>query len=169
MSTNKVPPGCYEFAIYQWRFLGIREHLVLKPIALSEALVPHVNDLLERAEDGDTQDNQAPIQKDALEKTHQHLWAEARDKHRERTQALANYRRENLSTSHQKRVMLLEDRIAQATDPNIQRMRRSELDNAEADYRRRIQDFDEAMAKTDITAEPVAYGVLEVKGASNDN
>ena len=36
--TNKVPPGRYEFAIYQWRFLGIREHLVLKPIALSECI-----------------------------------------------------------------------------------------------------------------------------------
>ena len=161
--TNKVPPGRYEFAIYQWRFLGIREHLVLKPIALSSVLVPHLNDLLEKVEDSDIQESQAPIQKDALEKTHQCLWTEAREKHRERTQALADYRRESLLTSHQKRVMLLEDKIAQATDPNIQRMRQSELVKAEADYRRRIQEFDEAMAKADITAEPVAYGVLEVE------
>lgn len=161
--TNKIPSGRYEFAIYQWRFLGIREHLALKPIALSETLTPHLNDLLERAEDGSVQENQAPIQKEALEKTHQHLWVDARDKHRERTQALANYRRESLSASHQKRVMLLEDRIAQATNPNIQRMRHSELANAEADYRRRIQEFDAAHAKTDITAEPVAYGVLKVE------
>ena len=161
--TNKVPPGRYEFAIYQWRFLGIREHLVLKPIALSSVLVPHLNDLLEKVEDSDIQESQAPIQKDALEKMHQHLWAEAREKHRERTQALADYRRESLLTSHQKRVMLLEDKIVQATDPNIQRMRQSELVKAEADYRRRIQEFDEAMAKADITAEPVAYGVLEVE------
>ena len=161
--SNKVPPGCYEFAIYQWRFLGIREHLVLKPIALSEALVPHLNDLLERAENGDTQGSQTPIQKEALEQTHQHLWAEARNKHRERTQALADYRKESLLTSHQKRAMLLEDKIAQATDPNIQRMRQSELANAEADYRRRIQEFDEALAQADVTAEPVAYGILKVK------
>ena len=136
--------------------------MVLKPIASSEVLTPHLNALLERAEDSDAQENQAPIQKAALEKTHQHLWAEARDKHRERTQALADHRKESLSTSHRKRIALLENRIAQATDPNIQRMRRSELANAEADYRRRIQEFDEALAKADITAEPVAYGVLEV-------
>ena len=161
--TNKVPPGRYEFAIYQWRFLGIREHLVLKPIALSDVLVPHLNDLLEKAEDDDPQESQVPIQKDALEKTHQCLWTEARDKHRERTQALADYRRESLLASHQKRIAILEERIAQATDSRIQLMRRSELANAEADCRRRIQDFDEAMAKADITAEPVAYGVLEVE------
>ena len=89
------------------------------------------------------------------------MWTEAREKHRERTQALADYRRESLLTSHQKRVMLLEDKIAQATDPNIQRMRQSELVKAEADYRRRTQEFDEAMAKADITAKPVAYGILE--------
>ena len=161
--TNKVPPGRYEFAIYQWRFLGIREHLVLKPIALSDVLVPHLNDLLEKAEDDDPQESQVPIQKDALEKTHQCLWTEARDKHRERTQALADYRRESLLASHQKRIAILEERIAQATDSRIQLMRRSELANAEADCRRRIQDFDEAMAKADITAEPVAYGILEVE------
>ena len=164
--TNKIPPGRYEFAIYQWRFLGIREHLVLKPIALSEVLTPHLNDLLERAEDGDTQENQTPMQKDALEKTHQHLWAEARDKHRERTRALANHRRESLSTSHQKRVTLLKEKIAQVTDPRIQLMRQSELAKAETDYRRRIQEFEAAMAQADITAEPVAYGVLGVSAGS---
>ena len=161
--TDKVPLGRYEFAIYQWRFLGIREHLVLKPIALSEALTPYLNDLLERAENGDTQESQVPIQKDALEETHQHLWAEARDKHRERTQALANYRKESLSTSHQKRIALIKERMTQATNPNIQRMRQSELANADTDYRRRIQEFNKALAEADITAEPVAYGVLEVE------
>ena len=160
--TNKVPLGRYEFAIYQWQFLGMREHLVIKPIASSEVLTPHLNDLLERAVDSDTQESGTPIEQDALEKMHQQLWSEARDKHRERTQALADYRKESLSTSHQKRVSLLEEKIGQATEPNIERMRRSERANAEAEYQRRIQEFDDAMAKADITAEPVAYGILEV-------
>ena len=160
--TNKVPPGRHEFAIYQWRFLGIREHLVLKPVASAEVLLPHLNDLLEKAVDSDTQESEIPIEQEALEKIHQHLWAEARAKHQERTQALANYRKESLSTSHQKRVAIIEDRIEQVSDPNIQRMRQSELANAETDYRRRIRDFDDAIAKADITAEPVAYGILEV-------
>ena len=163
--TNKAPAGRYEFAIYQWQFLGIREHLVLKPIASSEELMPHLNYLLERAEDGDTQENHTLIEQDVLEKVQQQLWAEARGKHRERTQALANYRKESLLTSHQKRVAILEEKIAQATDSRIQLMRQSELANAETDYRRRIQEFDKAIAKADITSEPVAYGILEVSAA----
>ena len=163
VKTNRVPPGRYEFAIYQWQFLGIREHLILKPIASSELLTPHLNYLLERAVDSDTQKNQSLTKKDELEKKQQKLWAEARAEHRERTQALAAYRKESLLTSHQKRRSLLEQKLTQATEPNIQRMRQSQLDNAEADYRRRIQEFDEAIAKADITSEPVAYGILIVE------
>ena len=161
--TNKVPAGRYEFAIYQWRFLGIRKHLVLKPIAISGELTPHLNYLLERAVDNEIQENPALTGQSALENVQQQLWAEARTKHQERTQALASYRKESLSTSHQKRVKLLEDRIAQATNANIQRMRRSELANAEVDYRRRAEGFDEAAAKADVTTELVAYGILEVE------
>ena len=161
--TNKVPSGRYEFAIYQWRFLGIREHLALKPVATSAVLMSHLNDLLERAEDNRTQENSILTERNALENVQQQLWAEARTKHQERTRALASYRKESLSTSHQQRVKLLEDRISQATNANIQRMRRSELAKAEADYRRRVHEFDEASAKADVTTELVAYGILEVE------
>ena len=128
--------------------------------------MPHLNYLLERAEDSDIQENYTLIEQDALEKVQQQLRTEARDEHRERTQRLANYRKESLSTSHRKRIAILEERIEQATNPNIQRMRRSELANAEVDYRRRVQGFDEAIAKADITTEPVAYGILEVSTGS---
>lgn len=161
--SNKVPSGRYEFAIYQWRFLGIREHLVLKPIALSEVLTPYLSDLLERVEGSEILENPTLTEKDALENAQQQLWSEARAKHQERTRALASYRKESLSSSHLKRVTLLEDRVAQATNENIQRMRRSELAKAEVDYRRRIQEFDESGKKADVTTELVAYGILEVK------
>ncbi|MYB96874.1 helicase [Candidatus Poribacteria bacterium] len=163
VKTSNVPSGRYEFAIYQWRFLGIREHLVLKPIASSEVLTPCLNDLLERAVDSDTQGNQLLTKKDELEKEQQKLWAEARANHRERTQALADYRKESLSTSYQKQRTVLDQKLIQATDPNIQRMRRSQLDNAKVDYQRRIEEFNTAIAQADITSEPVAYGVLEVE------
>ena len=38
VESNDVPAGRYEFAIYQWRFHGVREDLILQPIASSDAL-----------------------------------------------------------------------------------------------------------------------------------
>jgi hypothetical protein len=63
---------------------------------------------------------------------------------------------------------LLKDQLNQATDEKISRMRQSQIDSAEADYARRIQELDIAMERADITAQPVAYGVIHVDGGLSD-
>ena len=47
-------------------------------------------------------------------------------------------------------------------------MRQSQIGTAEADYARRIQDLDIAMERADVTAEPVAYGVIDIEGEIPD-
>ena len=164
VQSNDVPAGRYDFAIYQWQFHGIKEDMILKPIALEEALTPDLSRLLEKALDSDVQGTNQPPMRNELETLHQRLWAEAREDHRQRTKALASYRRESLSTSHQAQVALLREQLQQATSENIQRMKQHQIANAEADYNRRIRELDDAMGKADITAESVAYGILEVQG-----
>lgn len=162
--SNDVPAGKYEFAIYQWRFNGIREDLVLRPIASSEEITAHLSRLLEKAVDlttNDQGDSGVPVWKE-LDDQHYDLWSEARAKHRQRTQELAEYRRESLSTSHRARIFLLEEQLKQASNEKIQKMRQSQIAAAEADYARRIQDLDIAMERADIVSEPVAYGIIEV-------
>ena len=162
--SNDVPSGRYDFAIYQWQFHGIKEDMILKPIATSEVIRPHLSRLLEGAVDSNVRETNQAARRDELETLHQQLWAEAREDHRQNTQELAAYRKESLSTSHQARVALLREQLQQATSENIRRMRRYQIANAEADYNRRIRELDDAMGKADITAESVAYGILEVQG-----
>ena len=162
--TYDVPAGRYDFAIYQWQFHGIKEDMVLKPITTSEVLTPHLSHLLEDAVDSNTRETNPPPMRDELETLHQRLWAEEREKHRQRTNALAAYRRESLTTSHHARVELLQEQLRQATSENIQRMKQYQIANAEADYNRRLGELDDAMARAEITAKPVAFGILEVEG-----
>ena len=170
VQANEVPPGRYQFAIYQWRFHGIKEDLVLRPIASLEAVTAHLGHLLENAidaTDDDPGDAGFPVW-DELDTQHHKMWSDARTKHRQRTQELAAYRRESLSTSHRARIALLEEQLKQSSNEKIQRMRQSQIAAAEADYARRIQALDIAMERADVTAEPVGYGVVQVFGdASN--
>jgi ATP-dependent helicase HepA len=162
--ANEVSAGRYEFAIYQWRFHGIREDLVLRPIASAETVTAHLGRLLEKAVDAsndDPGDGVSPVW-DQLDVQHYKLWSEARAKHRQRTQELAEYRRESLSTSHRARIALLEEQFKQASNEKIQKMRQSQIAAAEADYARRIQELDIAMERADITAGPVAYGIIKI-------
>ena len=162
--TDVVPAGRYDFAIYQWQFHGIKEDMILKPIALEEGLTPHLSRLLESAVDSDVQATNQVARRDELETLHYQQWAEEREKHQQRSQELASYRRESLTTSHQAQVALLREQLQQANSENIQRMKQSQIDSAEADYNRHIRELGDAMARADITAEPVAFGVLEVEG-----
>ena len=135
----------------------------LKSITLDERLTPHLDQLLEKAVDHEDWTTSDPFTWDDLDRRHQQLWTEILEKHRQETRELAEYRRESLSTSHQAQKNLFEYQRAQVDDPNIQRMRTYQIANAEADYNRRIQELDAAMAKADITTELVAYGILEVE------
>ena len=166
VNSNEVPKGRYEFAIYQWQFHGVREDLVLRPIASSETMTEHLSGLLEKAERDPTGrvDVTDPTLWDGLDAQHHRLWSETRTNHQRRTLELAEYRRESLATSHSARISLLEEQLSQATNEKIQKMRRSQIAAAEADYACRIQELDIAMERADVTAQLVAYGVLFVEG-----
>ena len=163
VQTSEVSEGRYEFVIYQWRFHGIREDLVLKPIASAKELTPHLGRLLEKALDAppDGPGDIATPTPDALDVQHYKLWSEARARHQQHTQELVVYRKESLSTSHRARLALLQDQLKQAGNENIQRMRRSQIETVEADYERRIQELDRAMERADILAEPVGVWGFE--------
>ena len=157
-----IPPGQYPFVIYEWRYSGVREDLVLYPVAQSTEVTLRVSDLLEYGRPGSLPDDQVPEQAvfDQLDAAHYEQWAKARSDHKKQNQRIVDYRRESLTTSHRGRVAMLEDRLAQATNEKIRRMRQGQLSNAEADYQRRLAELDEAVKKADLNTEPVAYGVV---------
>ena len=168
--STDVPQGTHKFAVYQWRFHGIREDLVIKPIASSAMVTKQIGSVLEGAVDGPTK---IPSGLDAdgwedLDGLHYELWTKARAGHQQRTKELAAHRRESLSTSHQARRALLEEQLASATNEKIQRMRQSQISAAEADFERHIQALETAIEQSDVMARPVAYGVVDVSGGPSD-
>lgn len=165
VKTDQVPVGRYQFAIYKWEYLGTKEDWVLMPITSSDVLTPHLRHLLETAEDNDLGEDVSLNDQKALEERHHAMWTVAREKYIEEIQESVEYQKESRSTSHQKRITLLEKQIEDVPDPNIQRMRHQQIANAEVDYNRRIQELESGLEKADITTELVAYGTLEVETA----
>ena len=159
-----IPAGQYPFVIYEWRYSGVREDLVLCSVAQSTEVTQRLSGLLEYGRPDSLSGDQAPEQAlfDQLDAAHYKLWTKARSDHKEQNQRIADYRRESLTTSHRGRMAVLEDRLAQATNEKIRRMQQGRLSNAEADYQRRLADLDEAVKKADLNAEPVAQGIVIV-------
>lgn len=162
--SNDIPPGKYLFAIYQWRFHGIKEDLLLKPIASNALLTEHLNSLLEQATES-REDITISLDDpawDELDSQHYNLWNEARIKHKQRIQELAEYRQESISTSHRARIAILEDQLSNATNSKIQRMRQTQIGAANSDYARRIQELEMSVERADIVAGAAAYGIITI-------
>jgi hypothetical protein len=158
------PVGTHPFAIYQWHFHGIREDVVLRLVSREQSITDNWQVLLEKAEAGETIPGESSESSsyEELNKIQYDLWSKAREDHRDRERDLAQYRRESLTSSHDARIALLGDQLSQSTNEKIKRMRQSQIDSANADYARRIQELEIAMERTDVHTQLIVHGTIQV-------
>lgn len=164
--SNLVPAGEYEFAIYHWRYHGLKEDNFLKVVSSSEQLTENLLHLLCYASDNQyNNDNNIEIKIiDSLDNQHYKLWQDSIVQHREKTKELIKYRIEILHTSHMARVKYLTNFINRVNDEKIQRMKQAELNSAQDEYVRKLKEFKEIQNRADIIANPVAYGKIKILG-----
>jgi len=161
---DAVPPGDYPFTIYQWRYQGLQQDLVLQPVCALSELIPRFLDLMKSGVPVEVlQDMSEPTLFEELDEKHYALWAEAKKKHEDKTRQLATYRLASLETSHRARLALLNDQLIKATDDRIRRMRQSQIASAESDFARRRAEIERSITEADITAQPIAFGMMRVK------
>jgi hypothetical protein len=163
--SDNVSPGQYKFAIYQWKLHGISEDQKIKVITENENANTQIEELLKNAIDWPDFDIDTITEESwkDLEQSHYSIWTNSKSDHIEENNRIINYQRESLSTSHKARIALLNDLLQRVEDEKIRRMKQKEIENAESDYARHIQDFDIAGKKADIEFEPVAYGIIKVE------
>lgn len=156
-----IAPGDYEFALYQWRYIGSRERTTLVPIANDQSLEKNLVALFRNAENLDPSECQCSI--GALEDSHHRRWKAERERYIEKTRNQASFRKTSLETSHRARMASLEAILDRTTDPKLLLMRRSQIANAEADFKRHLEEIERSASCADILAESVAFGVIEVR------
>src|SRR5258708_18489205 len=160
-------PGIYHFGIWLWQKIGIRDEVVLQPICNNQAITDRFLEVLEHGLPIPPGEIQLPDQAvfDQLDVNHQSLWSQAQAEHKADNRQLAQYRKESLQTSHRAHISQLRTQLTQATEENIRRMRLAQINNAEADFNRRMDALNKAAQRADIITQPVAFGVIVVKGA----
>lgn len=164
VSVSGLKSGNYPFAIYHWQMKGIREDVNFQPVCGNLDLSAKFLEYLERGEAIET--GPSPIEQsdiDALDVQHHALWTTARLEHISQNLELVRFRRESLKTSHAARIAVLNEQISKATNDKIRLMRKSQLESAENDFARRMAELEQAENQAEITAHPVAFGLMVVE------
>ncbi len=163
--SDTVSPGTYDFALYRWRKVGVRPDDTLVAIASDPRLDNIILSLLEIAVD--RSDGTAPtIEIGRLDERHHAQWRSARADHMAENRDLVQHREQSLTASQLARCNLLQDRIDNATDDKIRRMKIGEMARANHDYERRIEDLQKLADSADIHATLVVEGSFQVTRAS---
>jgi len=161
-----LTPGTYHFGIWLWQKVGIRDEVTLQPICNDQALTDRFLAVLEKALPVQPGEIRLPDQVvfDELEAYHHNVWKSAQVAYKTFNIQLAQYRKESLQKSHQGHLAQLQTQLAQANEENIRRMRQAQIANTTADFKRRMSELDKSAQRADISAQPVAFGVILVKG-----
>jgi hypothetical protein len=162
--SDSLDLGRHVFAIYRWRKLGIKEDFTFKSVCHNDAIS---RDLLCLIESADETDGFGPSsdERNKLESSHYLMWSNARANHIEEIMQSATSKLLSLKVSYQAQIELLEEQSNQTTDERIRRMRESQINATERDFKRRSSELELASSQADIVAEVVAFGVLIVEGA----
>lgn len=160
-TSTSVVPGRHPFAIFGWRTIGLRDEYEIKVLATDPSAERDLEAILITAESGNSVLH--AHERDALDAAHYDRWASARAEHIEKTELHVAAQLASLRLSHTARVAQLEDQLAEASHPNIVRMRESELRSAEEDFERRSAELRRAIERSDVTTTLLCSGVLEVR------
>lgn len=166
VNSRDLPPGVYPFAIYQWTRKGVREDVLLQPVSREPKLAELFPKLLAEAVSYSTEVAIPPAADfDALESDHYTVFSRARIQHQERERELVTFQKASLETSHRARAANLGEMIANAGNEKIRLMRTVELQNAEADFRRRMEQLNLAASQADILTQQIARGVVVISAS----
>ena len=167
VKSETVAPGAYLFAIYRWSMRGIKPDQSLVAVCGDATVEASLFLLLQKATDADATDLPSRREFDGLDALHHRKWAAAKGDHADENRLVVEHRIQSLKVSHRARCGAIEEQISRATDDKISLMRKSELARANADFKRKVAELQQAKNAADVTASPVVLGILTVNGRTD--
>lgn len=163
--STKYPEGKYYFSIYQWKLLGEKEDIKILPISENKELNEDLIDLIRSGVDKVLNDDLDTMNWKSVEDAHYELWHHAMVEHKCLMKNLIDYKEASLTTSHIRRIGMLQEQLDGATNVKYRVMTEGKLRIANEDYERRIETLRNAREKADILFELLSYGVLDIKNS----
>ncbi len=163
VQTNIVPTGRYPYAINRWQKKGLKEDFTFQSLTTNPQLTAQFLEVLESAQALETEVQIISAEEEQeLEMHHYRHWLDSRAAHIEQVQQHVKSRLDSLQTTHNARIASLKDQLEANSNDKIQRMKLSQIETANRDFRQHVEQLEQAATQADILAEAVVFGVLVV-------
>ena len=143
--------------------MGIHPMFSVVPVCANDKIESDIVELLQVA---DSTTAPVAIQKEVwtpLEERHIALWQNAKSKHIDNVQAIANFKLESIGSNYRNRKRTLEQKIRDSFDEKIIRMYQSELNSSTENFNTKVSEINTRASRADIHTTLVANGIIEIR------
>ena len=161
-ASETLTKGKYPFSVYAWNYIGLNPHFRLVTVCENEVIS---NELVEILQNTQSNPKMISIEKNTwqnLENKHIQMWISEKNNYIQDVKVAETYKLESLHNSFASRKRTLEQKIIDAVDPSIKKMRQSELENATEIFQKRVKSIKEQAAKADVHITLIANGIIEI-------
>ena len=160
-ATREIAAGDHVFSVFAWKYTGFKVYTKLITVCENEIVANELPFILEEAVPIEDR-NDGKFDWTSLEEKHVQLWLEEREAHKRDVKTAIVFKLESLANTHRNRIRSLEQQVRDAFDENIRRMRQSELETAQENYGRKVNNIKEIAARADIYTTLLVNGVISI-------
>lgn len=162
-AQGALPAGQYPFLVYAWEYVGYRQQQMLISVSTNHQVQEELFAILQEAFTSPLAVEDFHDDWERLEKQHLALWQEAKKNQQLDAESTYRFRRQSLDYQIASRRRILRQKIQDAYNDNIIRMRNAELENAENKYNHQIMLLKNDLTHSDIHVRLLVSGVLTVE------
>lgn len=161
--TSEIPAGDYLFSVYAWRYVGFNNYTRLISVCENELVSNELPYIME-----DSFNDEVKIKGthdwSVLDNIHVQKWIAAREAHKRNLQTTLSFKLESLANTHRNRIRSLEQQVNDAVDERISRMRQSELENVQEEYKRKVFSIKQTAQRAEIYTSLLVNGIITIMG-----
>lgn len=161
-SSDTIAPGEYAFSIYAWNYVGFKSHFRLMTVCENDDVPKEFTDIIRGGSTWTSENADYSERWKNLEGKHILLWEAERKANMDDAKLVESYKLQSLENSYNSRRIGLEEKIREAYDENIRRMRMSELENATERYHVKVESIKRQTSQADIHTTLIANGIIKI-------
>lgn len=160
---DNLVKGDYEFLIYAWKYVGLRPDIKMIAISENNCVSDNLLGYLQYASECKIETSRYKDKWESMDKLHYDRWQNEKEIYIKVVKDDCNYRMDQIKQSYNQRSTILNTMIYDAEDEKIKRMRTSQLDKLQKDYKIQETKFKEVISKADIHTNLLVKGILHIE------
>ena len=160
--SSDIPAGEYPFAIYSWKYSGLKMSKKLVPFCCDTKLESSFFDLLQGSEDSSVDFNKYSDSWNNLEQRQFSSLSSAIATYKNECHINAEIKIASLSNSHRNKISIFEQRLSEAQDPKLITMYQAMLNKENSEFQIKSKAIENEGNSADIYSEKIVSGVMLV-------